>query len=133
MVAGPSSSNKHKQQQQEQATRKAAISSRKQNNTNNSPETVRAVWRRVPRRVPEGWCPKAGVRRVGAPGGAPKGWRFEGWAPQGGGAHNFAFFFPSPATIFILSSSRVVSWNFGGVIEGRGRANVHIWSSRAVV
>ena len=34
--------------------------------------------------------------------GAPKGWGPEGW-----GAQNFAFFFPSPATMFILSS---LSW-----------------------
>ena len=66
--------------------------------------------REVPRRgvegwCPEGWCPEGwprkvepqtvGPRRVGAP---------KGGAPNCGGP-KFRAFFPSPATIFILSSS----------------------------
>ena len=43
----------------------------------------------------EGWDPE---------GWDPEGWDREGWDPEGwGGAQNFVFFFPSPATIFILS------------------------------
>ena len=39
-------------------------------------------------------------------GGAPKGWRPQkGWGPERVGAQNFALFFASPATIFIVSSS----------------------------
>ena len=34
----------------------------------------------------------------------PEGWVPEGWGPQGWGAQNFALFFPSPATVFILFS-----------------------------
>ena len=46
--------------------------------------------------APKGWGPEGvGQRR----GGAAKGWGPEGW-----GAQNFALFFPSPATIFTLSS-----------------------------
>ena len=57
---------------------------------------------------PEGWGPNP-----------EKGWRQEGWgqeewarSPEGWGAQNFALFFPSPASIFILffslwGSSRV--------------------------
>ena len=39
------------------------------------------------------------------------------WGPEGWGAQNFVLFFPSPATIFFLSSLffGVLSWNFGGV------------------
>ena len=52
-----------------------------------------------------------------------------GVRPEGWGAQNFAFFFfHSPATIFILSSSRGIL-----VFEAPGRSNVHVWSSRAVV
>ena len=41
------------------------------------------------------------------------------WTPFRWTAQNFALCFPSPATIFILSSSLgVFSWNFGGVFEG---------------
>ena len=53
----------------------------------------------------------------GPRGGGPTGLGPEGWArrvgPKGGAPH-FALFFPSPATIFILSSLLgVFSWNFG--------------------
>ena len=60
----------------------------------------------VPRRGPEGWCPEGwGTRLLG-----PEGWRFKGCTPKPrkSGARrgpNFALFFSSPATIFILSSS----------------------------
>ena len=76
-----------------QATRKAATSSIiRSKSTNNNPETVRAVRRRgVPRRGPEGWGPK--ISR---------------------------FFLPLPPLFsFFLPFLGVVSWNFGGVIEGR--------------
>ena len=40
----------------------------------------------------------------------PEGWRPEGWGPEGwgpkGGAQKFAFFFPSLAANFVLSSLR---------------------------
>ena len=67
-------------------------------------------------------CPAEGGPRGGSPkAGVPKGGGPEGWGgPKGGCPEDFALFFPSPATIFILSSS----WGsfrgiFGGVIEGR--------------
>ena len=37
-------------------------------------------------------------------GGAPQGGGPAGWAPEGGGRQKFCAIFPSPATIFILSS-----------------------------
>ena len=51
----------------------------------------------------------------------PKGWgprRAEGWR-----ARNFALFFPSPAAHFrsFFLSLGVISWNFGGVLEGPDR------------
>ena len=74
-------------------------------------------------------------------GGAPKGGspnleNRKGAAPKGGarrvGAQNFALFFLSPTSIFILFFSLsgcllvsfffslgVISWNFGGVLVGR--------------
>ena len=84
---------------------------------------------------PEGWGP----RRVGAPKGGgpegwgPEGWGPEGWGPEGWGPEGWRFFFPSPATVFIL-----FSLSFGPsrgilVFEAPGRSNVHVWSSRAVV
>ena len=39
----------------------------------------------------KGWGPE---------GWGPEGWGPEGWGPEGWGAQNFAFFFPSPATVF---------------------------------
>ena len=56
------------------------------------------------------WGPEGGPepRKSGGPkGGGPEGW----------GARNFALFFPSPATKFVLFFPLLVvlSWNFGGV------------------
>ena len=92
---------------------------------------------------PKGGGPKGGgpePRKSGAPkGGAPKGGAPEGWGPRRVGARtvgaqNFALFFPSPATVFILFS---LSFGlFRGILvvfEAPGRSNVHVWSSRAVV
>ena len=70
-----------------------------------------------------GGAPKGGPRRVGGPNlerWGPEGWGPEllgpkGWGPEGG-AQNFALFFPSPATIFFLSS---LSWgSFRGILVG---------------
>ena len=79
-----------------------------------------------PRRVgPRGVGPRGvGPRRVGP--------RRVG--PRMVGAQNFALFFPSPATVFILFS---LSFGlFRGILvvfEAPGRSNMHVWSSRAVV
>ena len=102
--------------------------------------------------APKGGAPKGGAPKGGAPkGGAPKGGAPKGGGPKGGGpnpekveprrveprrvgAQNFALFFPSPATKFVLffplwGSSRGILV----VFEAPGRSNVHVWSSRAVV
>ena len=53
------------------------------------------------------WWANTVHARVGPEGWGPEGWEpnpRKGGAPKGGGAQNFAFFFPSPATIFFLSS-----------------------------
>ena len=79
---------------------------------------------------------RVGPRKGGAPkGGAPKGGAPKGGAPKGGaqtvGAQNFALFFPSPATVFILFS---LSFGlFRGILvvfEALGRSNVHVWTAR---
>ena len=71
----------------------------------------------------EGWGPegqgarRVEVRRVQAP--TWKKWGHEGWGPEGRGAQNFALFFTLPPLFsFFLPLLGVVSWNFGGVIEG---------------
>ena len=67
----------------------------------------------VGRKGGEGWCPKEdpNPEEVGPKGGRPK---------------NFALFFPSPATIFFLSSLSL--GGLLGVFEAPGPSNVHIWS-----
>ena len=61
--------------------------------------------------LPEGWGPE-GWGPNPEKGWGPEGWGPEGWGPEGWGAQNFALFFPSPATIFLLSSLLgVLSWN----------------------
>ena len=57
------------------------------------------------------WGPKGGSPKGGGP-NPEKGWGQEGWGPEGWGAQNFALFFSSPATKFVLffplwGSSRV--------------------------
>ena len=50
-----------------------------------------------------------------------------------GGGPNFRAFFPSPATIFVLSLSQgVFSWNFGGVRSAGGLKCARL-GSRVVV
>ena len=63
---------------------------------------------------PEGWGPKP--RKSGP----PKGGALKGGGPEGWEAQNFVLFFPRPPLFsFFLPLLGVVSWNFGGVIEGR--------------
>ena len=102
---------------------------------------VRVRMVRLPGSVgPEGWEP----RRVGAPkGGGPEGCGAKkggrgpkpekSGGPEGWGAQNFAFFFPSPATIFALFDSL---WGLLVellVFEAPGPSNVNVWCSPAVV
>ena len=64
---------------------------------------------------------QGGARRVG-PQTGPEGWSPEGRSPEGWGAQNFALFFsllPPQCSFFFLSLG-FLSWNFGGVFEGRG-------------
>ena len=63
----------------------------------------------------------AGGSRGGAPkAGVPKGGATKGGAPKGGEPKISLFFFPLPPQFpFFLPLLGVVSWNFGGVIEGR--------------
>ena len=72
---------------------------------------------RVPRRVPEGWCPEGWVpRSLGAPkGGGSEGWGLRRWEPK---ISRF-FSLSRPKFRSFLPSLGFVSWNFGGVIEGR--------------
>ena len=60
--------------------------------------------------------------KVGPEGWGPEGWGPEGWRPK------FRAFFPSPATIFFLSS---LSWrSFRGIlaaVQGRGPPKVRVW------
>ena len=106
-----------------------------------------------PRRVGAKPRKSEGPKLWGPEGGAPKGGAPKGGAPKGGarrvgprrvgarrvaarrvGAQNFALFFPSPATVFILFS---LSFGlFRGILvvfEAPGPSNVRVWSSRVVV
>ena len=85
--------------------------------------------------APKGGAPKGGAPKGGAPkGGAPKGGAPKGGAPKGGarrvgprrveaptvGAQNFALSFPLPPQFFsFFPLFWSLSWNFGGVSEGR--------------
>ena len=55
---------------------------------------------------PEGWGPKprksGGPEGWGPEGWGPEGWGPEGWGPEGCGPNISRFFFPSPATKFVL-------------------------------
>ena len=102
-------------------------------------------------RGPEGSrAERGGAERSGGPkgwglkGGGPEGWgpaalRLEGWGPEGvgarrgGGAQNFALFFPSPAPIFALFFFFFLSlWGSSRgllvVFEARGPSNVQTWA-----
>ena len=69
---------------------------------------------------PEGWRPKPGKSGVPKP-GAPKGEALKGGGPKGVGAQNFALFSLSRHIFHsFLPLLLVLSWNFGGVFEGRG-------------
>ena len=112
----PKSSNKHEQQQQEH---------KQQEKQQQAAESRGKQHKQQPRNsegcLAEGG-PAEGPRRVGAPkGGGPEGWgarRVGG--PKGGGPEISRFFFPRPPLCsFFLPLLGVVSWNFGGVIEGR--------------
>ena len=81
---------------------------------------------------------KVGARRVGAQTQkkweGPKGGSPKGGGPKGGRPKISRFFFPSPATKFVLffplwGSSRGILV----VFEAPGRSNVHVWSSLVVV
>ena len=95
------------------------------------PLQARPVWAR-PGPPQDPFCPppaSAGLPSAGPPSAGHPALRL-GWGHEGWKAQNFALFFPSPATIFFLSSlSWGSSWNCGGVFEGRGpQINVHVWA-----
>ena len=71
-------------------------------------------------RAPNWWeARRVEARKVGA-----RRWEARRW-----GAKNSRLFFPffwwSSSSFFSLE---VFSWNFGGVFEGRGPSNVHVWA-----
>ena len=79
----------------------------------------------VPRRGREGWCPEGWGPGLLGPELGPEGWRFEGpnlekvWPRRVGGPKFRAFFPLPPLFSFFLRLLGVVSFEFGGVIEGR--------------
>ena len=91
--------------------------------------------RRVGAQTQKKWGPKGGGPKGGAQkGGAQKGGAPKSGAPKGGGPKISRFFFPSPATKFVLffplwGSSRGILV----VFEAPGRSNVRVWSSLVVV
>ena len=75
--------------------------------------------------VMNGWAPKEWSTE-------PRKMKPEGVWPRSrgvpnGGRSKISLFFPSPATIFFLSS---LSWGSRGILVV-GLSNVHVWSSRA--
>ena len=68
-----------------------------------------------------GGSPKAGVPKSGVPkGGEPNCWAPKGGGPEGWEPKISCFSFPRPPLFsFFLPLLGVVSWNFGGVIQGR--------------
>ena len=100
----------HKQQEKQQQAAESVAKQHKQQPRNSEGCPAEGS----PRRVPEGWCPEGwrfeGCRPKPGKSGAPN---LEGWGPRRvwapkGGKSKFRAFFPSPATIFIISPS------FGG-------------------
>ena len=83
------------------------------------------------------WFQGFGLVMFGAPGPPFTGPPFDGPSqdrpsqdrPSPGPPKNFGFFSLSRHKIrSFLPSLRVFSWNFGGVFEGRGPSNVHVWA-----
>ena len=105
-----------------------------------------------------GWRRGGGQKGGGPKGGGPEGWGPEGRGPEGWGPNpekvgatrvgprrvgprrvggpkfRVFFFFPCPAAKFVFFSlSGGLLVEFWWCLKRRGRSNVHVWSSRAVV